>query len=157
MIWPVTSGRPFNRRYNANAHELWQEEAPTIQETRVHAKCLRSLPLVRNYFRNYRAKKKTVSMCLEFRTILGCYPVEDEEVGRRGGGKECVGWGWEGLGRFADFRNHRTMLRRRQQASIALSSILDTWTCRSGEMGRNANTDWDRDGGPLGLQGQNTY
>jgi hypothetical protein len=27
-------------------------------ETRVHAKCLRSVASVRNYFREYRAKKK---------------------------------------------------------------------------------------------------
>lgn len=27
----------------------------------MHAKCLRSLPVVRDYFRNYRAKKRSVS------------------------------------------------------------------------------------------------
>jgi hypothetical protein len=37
---------------------VWSEGKPSLQETRVHAKCLRSLPLVRDYFRNYRAKKK---------------------------------------------------------------------------------------------------
>lgn len=40
------------------AERTWGETKPTLQETRVHAKCLRSLPLVRDYFRNYRAKKK---------------------------------------------------------------------------------------------------
>jgi hypothetical protein len=44
--------------YHANAQELWGDDAPSIQETRVHAKCLRSLPLVRDYFRSYRAKKR---------------------------------------------------------------------------------------------------
>ncbi|KXZ43239.1 hypothetical protein GPECTOR_96g705 [Gonium pectorale] len=45
--------------YNRHAAETWKEQAPSIQETRVHAKCLRSLPLVRDYFRNYRAKKRS--------------------------------------------------------------------------------------------------
>lgn len=40
------------------ADRTWGDTKPTLQETRVHAKCLRSLPLVRDYFRNYRAKKK---------------------------------------------------------------------------------------------------
>ena len=46
--------------YNAHAFSTWKDDAPTLQETRVHAKCLRSLPLVRDYFRNYRAKKRSV-------------------------------------------------------------------------------------------------
>ncbi|GFR40157.1 hypothetical protein Agub_g713, partial [Astrephomene gubernaculifera] len=46
--------------YNEHAYSLWNEDAPTLQETRIHAKCLRSLPLVRDYFRNYRAKKRSV-------------------------------------------------------------------------------------------------
>jgi hypothetical protein len=41
-----------------SADGVWGEGKPSLQETRVHAKCLRSLPLVRDYFRNYRAKKK---------------------------------------------------------------------------------------------------
>lgn len=45
-------------RYVGAADGTWGETKPTLQETRVHAKCLRSLPLVRDYFRNYRAKKK---------------------------------------------------------------------------------------------------
>lgn len=45
-------------RYIEAADTTWGETKPTLQETRVHAKCLRSLPLVRDYFRNYRAKKK---------------------------------------------------------------------------------------------------
>lgn len=45
-------------RYMEAADRTWGEIKPTLQETRVHAKCLRSLPLVRDYFRNYRAKKK---------------------------------------------------------------------------------------------------
>ena len=44
--------------YNTNSYELWKDDAPSLQETRVHAKCLRSLPLVRDYFRSYRAKKR---------------------------------------------------------------------------------------------------
>jgi hypothetical protein len=43
------------------AERTWGDTKPTLQETRVHAKCLRSLPLVRDYFRNYRAKKKVRS------------------------------------------------------------------------------------------------
>ena len=45
--------------FNGNAAALWGDEAPTLQEARVHAKCLRSLPTVRDYFRNYRRKKRT--------------------------------------------------------------------------------------------------
>eukprot|EP00775_Hariotina_reticulata_P010131 gene10131-10289_t len=44
--------------YESSADSVWADNKPTLQETRVHAKCLRSLPLVRDYFRNYRAKKK---------------------------------------------------------------------------------------------------
>eukprot|EP00198_Chlamydomonas_reinhardtii_P001009 XP_001690344.1 predicted protein [Chlamydomonas reinhardtii] len=47
--------------YNEHAASLWKEDAPSLQETRIHAKCLRSLPLVRDYFRNYRARKRSVS------------------------------------------------------------------------------------------------
>lgn len=39
----------------------WGEEKPSLQETRVHAKCLRSVTSVRDYFREYRAKKRGVS------------------------------------------------------------------------------------------------
>lgn len=45
-------------RYARSADDVWGDAKPTLQETRVHAKCLRSLPLVRDYFRNYRAKKR---------------------------------------------------------------------------------------------------
>ena len=44
-------------RYQREAQTVWGDQRPTLGETRVHAKCLRSLPLVRDYFRNYRQKK----------------------------------------------------------------------------------------------------
>ncbi len=37
--------------YTEHAQGLWGDDTPSLQETRVHAKCLRSLPLVRDYFR----------------------------------------------------------------------------------------------------------
>ena len=39
----------------------WRDDAPTLQQTKVHAKCLRPLPTVREYFRTYRIKKRPVS------------------------------------------------------------------------------------------------
>ncbi|KAF6257579.1 hypothetical protein COO60DRAFT_1626766 [Scenedesmus sp. NREL 46B-D3] len=57
-----TGRRPTSQEigdwYEVSADGVWTEGKPSLQETRVHAKCLRSLPLVRDYFRNYRAKKK---------------------------------------------------------------------------------------------------
>jgi hypothetical protein len=49
-----------------SADGVWGEGKPSLQETRVHAKCLRSLPLVRDYFRNYRAKKKVGGAAAKF-------------------------------------------------------------------------------------------
>jgi hypothetical protein len=46
------------RWYDAHSDEAWGDDKPTVMETRVHAKCLRSVASVRNYFREYRAKKK---------------------------------------------------------------------------------------------------
>lgn len=48
----------FRRWYDAHSDEAWGDDKPTVMETRVHAKCLRSVASVRNYFREYRAKKK---------------------------------------------------------------------------------------------------
>eukprot|EP00798_Chlamydomonas_sp_ICE-L_P013449 gene13449-19307_t len=42
----------------SKATQVWAEGGPTLQETKVHAKCLRSRNLVREYFRNYRASRK---------------------------------------------------------------------------------------------------
>ncbi|GAX72859.1 hypothetical protein CEUSTIGMA_g314.t1 [Chlamydomonas eustigma] len=45
--------------YNENAHVVWSElERPTWKETRIHAKCLRSTEQVKNYFRDYRARRQ---------------------------------------------------------------------------------------------------
>lgn len=46
--------------YRRCASSVWpcEEERPSLQETRVHAKCLRSLAAVRDYFRVYRATKR---------------------------------------------------------------------------------------------------
>lgn len=49
---------PPPRWYEAHSDEAWGDDKPTVMETRVHAKCLRSVASVRNYFREYRAKKK---------------------------------------------------------------------------------------------------
>jgi hypothetical protein len=46
------------RWYRDSADDAWGDDKPTLQETRVHAKCLRSVSSVRDYFREYRAKKK---------------------------------------------------------------------------------------------------
>ncbi|EFJ52469.1 hypothetical protein VOLCADRAFT_86600 [Volvox carteri f. nagariensis] len=54
------NAQEINGWYEVHAYDLWKEDAPSLQETRVHAKCLRSLPLVRDYFRNYRAKKRSI-------------------------------------------------------------------------------------------------
>jgi len=45
-------------RWEANSARVWGADAPTLSQTRVHAKCLRSVPLVREYFRKYRARKR---------------------------------------------------------------------------------------------------
>ncbi|KXZ51196.1 hypothetical protein GPECTOR_13g683 [Gonium pectorale] len=44
--------------YGANAAAVWGDGAPTFDETRTHAKCLRSVGSIRDYFRSYRARKK---------------------------------------------------------------------------------------------------
>lgn len=49
------------RWYAAQSGHAWGPEKPSLQETRTHAKCLRSVSSVRDYFREYRAKKKHVS------------------------------------------------------------------------------------------------
>ncbi|EFJ40555.1 hypothetical protein VOLCADRAFT_119944, partial [Volvox carteri f. nagariensis] len=49
----------INRWYEDNAHEIWPaDDMPTMLETRIHAKCLRSVDEVRNYFRAYRAQRR---------------------------------------------------------------------------------------------------
>ncbi|KIY96908.1 hypothetical protein MNEG_11051 [Monoraphidium neglectum] len=52
------SAHDIIRWYDAHSDEAWGDDKPTVMETRVHAKCLRSVASVRNYFREYRAKKK---------------------------------------------------------------------------------------------------
>ena len=52
------NSQEINKWYQENCYATWKDNAPTIQETRIHAKCLRSLNSVREYFRNYRAIKK---------------------------------------------------------------------------------------------------
>ncbi|GIL72068.1 hypothetical protein Vretimale_520 [Volvox reticuliferus] len=54
------SKEEIGRWYELHAYDLWKEDAPSLEETRVHAKCLRSIPLVRDYFRNYRARKRAI-------------------------------------------------------------------------------------------------
>ncbi|GLI64098.1 hypothetical protein VaNZ11_007271 [Volvox africanus] len=54
------SKEEIGRWYDLHAYDLWKEDAPSLEETRVHAKCLRSIPLVRDYFRNYRARKRAI-------------------------------------------------------------------------------------------------
>mmetsp|Transcript_20994 Transcript_20994/g.45995 ORF Transcript_20994/g.45995 Transcript_20994/m.45995 type:complete len:537 (-) Transcript_20994:653-2263(-) len=49
----------INQWYEEYSDLTWPpDEKPTLQETRVHAKCLRSVDAVRLYFRKYRASKK---------------------------------------------------------------------------------------------------
>ncbi|KAL6761486.1 hypothetical protein V8C86DRAFT_3023830 [Haematococcus lacustris] len=58
--------------HQGHAQTLWPGCAPSLHETKVHAKCMRSLLPQRQYFRSYRAKKRT-----------GCWlPVgcDDEDV-----------------------------------------------------------------------------
>lgn len=57
LLWSLAS-----RWYAAQSAYAWGPERPSLQETRTHAKCLRSVSSVRDYFREYRAKKKHVSM-----------------------------------------------------------------------------------------------
>ena len=44
--------------YEVNAPLCWGGDAPSLDETRTHAKCLRSVGSIREYFRTYRARKK---------------------------------------------------------------------------------------------------
>lgn len=44
--------------YRVHADGVWGPAAPSLQETRVHAKCLRSVDGVKKYFNAYRAKKR---------------------------------------------------------------------------------------------------
>lgn len=44
--------------YCLHAEGVWGAAAPSLQETRVHAKCLRSVDGVKKYFNAYRAKKR---------------------------------------------------------------------------------------------------
>lgn len=46
------------RWYEEHARRTWPEDLPSWVDTREHAKCLRSPEEVRDYFRDYRAKKK---------------------------------------------------------------------------------------------------
>ncbi|KAG2483094.1 hypothetical protein HYH03_018032 [Edaphochlamys debaryana] len=50
-----------SRWWNVNAASVWQhgDERPTFEETKRHAKGVRRKADIRNYFRNYRANKKT--------------------------------------------------------------------------------------------------
>ncbi|KAG1661031.1 hypothetical protein FOA52_005346 [Chlamydomonas sp. UWO 241] len=49
------SAEDINTWYHANAEAVWADvKAPTMAETRVHAKCLRTVDQVRDYFRKYR-------------------------------------------------------------------------------------------------------
>ncbi|GFR40626.1 hypothetical protein Agub_g1208 [Astrephomene gubernaculifera] len=49
----------INRWYEENAQSTWPpNDMPTMLETRIHAKCLRSVDEVRNYFRAYRAQRR---------------------------------------------------------------------------------------------------
>ena len=44
--------------YRGNAATTWRDEVPTLEETRIHAKCLRTVAAVRAYFADYRKSKK---------------------------------------------------------------------------------------------------
>ncbi|KAG2498460.1 hypothetical protein HYH03_003714 [Edaphochlamys debaryana] len=44
--------------HGRHAAACWGAEAPSLEETRTHAKCLRSVGSIREYFRTYRARKK---------------------------------------------------------------------------------------------------
>jgi hypothetical protein len=44
--------------YAAHAASCWGTHAPSLEETRTHAKCLRSVGSIREYFRGYRARKR---------------------------------------------------------------------------------------------------
>ncbi|GIL47894.1 hypothetical protein Vafri_4524 [Volvox africanus] len=56
----------INRWYEENAHEIWpSNDMPTMLETRIHAKCLRSVDEVRNYFRAYRAQRRVSSTMIQ--------------------------------------------------------------------------------------------
>ncbi|KAI8464694.1 MAG: hypothetical protein J3K34DRAFT_525967 [Monoraphidium minutum] len=58
----ATGARPAAEQirswYDANSTAVWGGAAPTLAEARVHAKCLRSVGCVREYFRGYRARKR---------------------------------------------------------------------------------------------------
>lgn len=50
----------MHRWWEANDHgqAVWTDNAPSWEELRSHTKCLRSPEEVREYFREYRARKK---------------------------------------------------------------------------------------------------
>mmetsp|Transcript_1203 Transcript_1203/g.4915 ORF Transcript_1203/g.4915 Transcript_1203/m.4915 type:complete len:313 (-) Transcript_1203:124-1062(-) len=47
--------------FETMAHDTWGTHAPTLADARKHAKCLRPVDEVRDYFRKYRAKKAKTS------------------------------------------------------------------------------------------------
>lgn len=62
-IYEVSGKRPtgcdIDAWHRAHAAGVWPAgHAPSVEETRTHAKCLRSVGSIRNYFRNYRARKR---------------------------------------------------------------------------------------------------
>ncbi|GFR43063.1 hypothetical protein Agub_g4070 [Astrephomene gubernaculifera] len=52
------SGDEVGDWYIQKAPSIWGAEAPSLEETRTHAKCLRSVGSIREYFRGYRARKR---------------------------------------------------------------------------------------------------
>lgn len=60
---------PAHSWYEDQSGHAWGPERPSLQETRTHAKCLRTLSSVRDYFRDYRAKKKHVSAFVAAETV----------------------------------------------------------------------------------------
>eukprot|EP00955_Chlamydomonas_euryale_P037645 350843-Chlamydomonas_euryale.AAC.4 len=89
--------------YHAQSAGLWPVDPPTLQETRVHAKCLRSLPTVREYFRNYRSnrKRRSTSSGVELMGAAAGSPRRHESLGAEmrvdgrgdgpGAGRACAG------------------------------------------------------------------
>lgn len=77
-----------SRWYDAESDNAWGDAKPSLNETRVHAKCLRSVNSVRDYFREYRAKKKHVSMCaMQARVLLDNLQPPEVYTGSTGGCK----------------------------------------------------------------------
>lgn len=59
----------ITRWYQTHSKETWGDQAPSLLDTRKHAKCLRPLSEVRDYFRKYRAKKAKVFSLASHRNI----------------------------------------------------------------------------------------